>query len=566
MTNYYLFIIPIIALIILTIIAFLLRRKHIRQIAKLEQNKLQIQHKPIFEEMTKIKQLNMTGETEEKFERWRYEWTEVMDLHMIEIDSLLFDAEEFVDRFHYGKATKVEAVIEEKIEYCNTKMSEILSELDELVGSEEKNRVEIEVLKDEHRTARKKVLARQHSFGKAVRPLESELDSFNALFEEYDELTENGNYLQAREIVIALTEKGQSIFPLIDEIPMLLTELQNKIPASIRELRNGTREMEDQAYYLGHLNLPSKLNKMEIEIENLIGKLSVLQMASIHEETEKLHNQVEALYDALENEVIARNFVENYYQTTADKLRDVAKSIRETSKEATFVQQSYRLNEEEAKIPNESVEKLEQLEKRFEQLSSVLEEEKSAYSSLQEELQTMTIELEQIAEVSDSFVERIKSLRNDENSVRMEIEKLTRKLQDTDRSLSRGNIPGIPADMEVRLEEADEQIYIVRQSLEEVPLNMNLVNSYLENAKLSVEDVSNKVEELLENVMLIERIIQYGNRYRTTNQEVHMQLLEAEESFREFRYAKALEEAAIAVEAVEPGAMKRIEELVQENS
>jgi len=148
----------------------------------------------------------------------------------------------------------------------------------------------------------------------------------------------------------------------------------------------------------------------------------------------------------------------------------------------------------------------------------------------------------------------------------MEIEKLTRKLQDTDRSLSRGNIPGIPADMEVRLEEADEQIYIVRQSLEEVPLNMNLVNSYLENAKLSVEDVSNKVEELLENVMLIERIIQYGNRYRTTNQEVHMQLLEAEESFREFRYAKALEEAAIAVEAVEPGAMKRIEELVQENS
>ncbi|MCZ2259724.1 septation ring formation regulator EzrA [Sporosarcina sp. G11-34] len=566
MTNYYYFIIPIIALIILTIIAFLLRRKHIRQIAKLEQNKLQIQHKPIFEEMTKIKQLNMTGETEEKFERWRYEWTEVMDLHMIEIDSLLFDAEEFVDRFHYGKATKVEAVIEEKIEYCNTKMSEILSELDELVGSEEKNRVEIEVLKDEHRTARKKVLARQHSFGKAVRPLESELDSFNALFEEYDELTENGNYLQAREIVIALTEKGQTIFPLIDQIPILLTELQNKIPASIRELRNGTREMEEQSYYLGHLSIPSKLNKMENEIEDLIGKLSVLQMELLHEETEKLHNQLESFYDALENEVIARNFVENYYQTTADKLSDVAKSIRETSKEATFVQQSYRLNEEEAKIPNESVEKLEQLEKRFEQLSSVLEEEKSAYSSLQEELQTMTIELEQIAEVSDSFVERIKSLRNDENSVRVEIEKLTRKLQDTDRSLSRGNIPGIPADMDVRLEEAEEQIYIVRQSLEEVPLNMNLVNSYLENAKSSIEDVSNKVEELLENVMLIERIIQYGNRYRTTNQEVHMQLLEAEESFREFRYTKALEEAAIAVEAVEPGAMKRIEELVQENS
>ena len=41
------------------------------KLARLEKEKLQIQHKPIFEEMTKIKQLNMTGETEEKFERWR---------------------------------------------------------------------------------------------------------------------------------------------------------------------------------------------------------------------------------------------------------------------------------------------------------------------------------------------------------------------------------------------------------------------------------------------------------------------------------------------------------------
>ena len=77
--------------------------------------------------------------------------------------------------------------------------------------------------------------------------------------------------------------------------------------------------------------------------------------------------------------------------------------------------------------------------------------------------------------------------------------------------------------------------------------------------------MTEKVEELLDNVMLIEWIIQYGNRYRASNPEIHVRLLEAEESFRQFRYTKALEEAATAVEEVEPGAMKRIEELVQEN-
>ena len=66
---------------------------------------------------------------------------------------------------------------------------------------------------------------------------------------------------------------------------------------------------------------------------------------------------------------------------------------------------------------------------------------------------------------------------------------------------------------------------------------------------------------MLENVLLIERIIQYGNRYRASHPNVHVRLLEAEEAFRQLRYAKALEDAATAVEEVEPGAIKKIEVL-----
>ena len=252
-------IIAILVLIILTTIAFLFRRKHIQEIGRLEQEKLQIQHKPIFEEMTKVKQLNMTGETEEKFERWRSEWTELMDVHMPKIDTLLFDVEDVVDRFRFRKATELEKEIQEKVRFCDKKMNNILHELNELVGSEEKNRIEMEKLKEQHRAARKAVLAHQHSFGMTANPLEKELESFNPKFVEYDELTANGNYLLAREIVMALSAKGDHVFTLIHEIPSLLSEIQSKIPASIRELRNGTREMEEQSYYLQHLELTEQL-------------------------------------------------------------------------------------------------------------------------------------------------------------------------------------------------------------------------------------------------------------------------------------------------------------------
>ena len=66
-----LIIIGIIILAIIIAVVFIMRRKHHVEIEELENIKLQIQNRPILEEMTKVKQLNMNGQTEEMFERWR---------------------------------------------------------------------------------------------------------------------------------------------------------------------------------------------------------------------------------------------------------------------------------------------------------------------------------------------------------------------------------------------------------------------------------------------------------------------------------------------------------------
>jgi len=95
------------------------------------------------------------------------------------------------------------------------------------------------------------------------------------------------------------------------------------------------------------------------------------------------------------------------------------------------------------------------------------------------------------------------------------------------------------------------------------PETHEIINSNLDKAEKCIQNVQKQAKEMIENVMLIERIIQYGNRYRS-NPNVHELLLQAEEAFHNFRYIKALELAAEAVELAEPGAIKRIEELVQE--
>ncbi len=558
------YIIPtIIVLCVILAIVFIFRRKHRNEIERLDQKKLQIQNKPVLEELTKVKALNMNGQTEEMFERWRNKWTELMDVEMPKIDVLLFDAEEQVDKFHFGKATEIEKEIESRITEYDQEMVKILKELDELIGSEERNRIEIEQIKEQYRAARKTLLAHQYSYGPAANPIEKRLEKFNPQFEEYDQLTASGNYLNAREIVVKLNEEGQVLFKLINEIPALLTEIQHKIPSDIHEIRNGHREMEEQSYFLAHLEILEKLDRIEENLVEFKQKIAELDIASVQHRVVEIKDEIESFYDALEKEVIGKRFVENNFEEIGELLESAIEATEKTAKEADTVQKSYRISQKEADVPVNCKQQLLSLRQNYELLSIEVQEEQSAYSSMEEVLKELKTSIEQLFEEQEQFADRMKSLRIDENKARATLNNQKKLLHETERMLHKANLPGIPEEMDARLEEAAERIFVVVNNLQEIPLNMETVNKNLEIAEKCIVDVHSSAIEMLENVQLIERIIQYGNRYRNSNPAMHQQLLEAEDAFREMRYTKALEYAATAVEAVEPGSMKKIQVLAK---
>ncbi|MDN5709088.1 MAG: septation ring formation regulator EzrA [Planococcus sp. (in: firmicutes)] len=557
-------IIAVIILLALLIIGMVFRKKHNAEIERLEQLKLQLKEKPIMEELTKVKQLNLNGQTEEMFERWRNKWTEIMDVDIPKIDATLYDAEESIKRFNFPKASKLEKQAEVKIDDADQQIAVIFAELDELIGSEEKNRSEMDLIQDKYVRARKNLLAHKSSYGAAAEPLEKRLESFVQRFEEYDQLTGEGNYLRARETVINLSADSSQAFMLVDDIPMMLTEIDDKIPQDLTQLRQGKQEMEEQSYYLNHLGLTEKIEEIEQELAVLKKQLETLEVTDSKGRVDEIKDRIDAMYDLLEKEVAAKHYIDQHLMDTERHLQVVARDTQELEEESRYVQHSYKITDQEAAIPKTCLEKVEQLAKRFELLSNRLEEDQSAYSSLQDELMHIREDLTIVDSTQMDFTDALKNLRVEENKARIHVEELRRRLQETDRMLHKANIPGIPEDMDVRLEEAEEHLFVAMRALREVPLNMKLVDNYMEQAETSITDVEIKAKEIIENVLLVERIIQYGNRYRKTNPQLHAHLLEAEESFRQMRYTKSLEEAATAVENFEPGSMKRIEVLVKD--
>lgn len=559
-------IISILVLLMVTgVVLMALRRKHVTAVSRLENEKISMQNTPINEELTKIKALNMNGQTEEMFERWRAQHDEIKVGLVKRIDDLLFETEDCIKRFNFAKASRIEKEIAEYIKHALQDQERIRTEVNELVGSKEKNLVELEELNEQYRAARKTLLAHQHAFGVALPALEERLESFVPRSEACETLMKEGNYLQARELVLILMDESKEFFHLINEIPALLIELQTNIPGALKELRAGHEEMEEQKYYLRHLELEQAFDAVEIELTILVDTVKTLEIDTVQQRVTQLNDDIDYFYDVLEKEVMAKQYIDKNCEPMFNTIINLIKKTRDLSIEADYVQQSYRLPEYEAETPKTAMKQLEFLQKRYDTLTIQVNEEKSAYTSLQADLVAIQRDVEVIADEQNQFANRLRSLRVNENDARTRVEDVTRILQDAERLLYKSNLPGVPEDMETNLDEVAEYIYVVSQNLQEVPLNMDTVHANLQVAEHAAQDVLSRSRKMVEDVRIIERLIQYGNRYRASHPELHQSLNEVEHAFNHLQYTKALEEAATAVEKVEPDALERVQKLVTED-
>ena len=551
-------------LLILFLIGYFMKRKYYTEVDRYESWKIDIMNRPVLDEMSKVKQLNMTGQTEELFERWRQEWDELVTSKLPGIEDYLFDAEEYIDKYRFKKAKESLAVIDRKLTETEDKIKKILGELNELVGSEEKNREEIDGLKEQYRENKKTLLSHRHSFGSAEASLEAMLDNIQAKFVEFDEKTDNGNYLEAREIVLSIQAMLEQVSNKLETIPALLHDCQSVIPSQVSDLKDGVREMAAQGYVLDHLNADQEFEEISKELTEYMASLEKGDVEVAEQGIQGLKERVEKLFDLLEEEVLAKQYIT---KTEHEAKEVLVKAITEskTLKEETLqIQETYHLNDKELSAQTNVEQQLKGLLKRFELIDHRITENDTAQSLIKQELEEAKAQLDQLVEEQKVLMEKLSALRKDEMAAREKVWDLSKKISELIRTVSKSNMPGLSQEYKYLLEDANESIKQVNEKLEEKPLDIPVVQQYLEISVLTVEKLEASTEEIVETVMLAERVIQYGNRYRSQYPSVARGLREAEERFRNYDYRDALEQAATSIEEVDPGALKRIEQMLSE--
>ncbi len=552
----------IIVLLAIIIYGFIKRKRIYSEVDKLESWKISIMNRPVTDEIAKVKQLNMTGQTEEKFEAWRVTWDEIVTNELPKVDDFLFEAEEAADHYRFRKAADITRNTRNLLEEVDQKIAAILEDLQELIGSEEKNKIEVEELKGIMKNHRKILLASRHSFGSAIIQLEKDLDEVVNRFTEFDAATAGGNYLEAREIVLMIRNDLDNLATKIEEIPPLLSYCHNQLPTQINELRKGQEEMSQSGYIVEHLEIIKELDKIEGEIESYLRKIEQTEIIEAKEGITDVQDRIDHIYDCLEKEVIAKHIVSKEVPTLEPHIIELHKKAVATKNESESVQQIYHLKDKDLEDQRKIEKKVAQTTHKYDELLNRLEANDEPATKLREDLEEIKTNIGTITEMYNSFTEMMHTLRKDEREAKERITQMKKTLVEARSLIRKNHLPGLPNNVLKTFDTAESNLKAVSYKLEETPLDMYAVNNILEEAQNAVSKVFEQTEEIVEKAVLVERIIQYGNRYRSQYAILSAKLSEAEQVFRMYDYDLALEQAATAIEEVDPGAMKKIEELI----
>ena len=215
----------IIIVLIIVGIMFYLRSNKRKIVEEAEERKLKVQRLPFEENLKQLSELNLKGETRKNMMPLR-DTLDYTNNYLAPVEEKIHDAEIQLDKFQFSGAQSDIDDAHELMDKYEAGYQQQVEDVNEIVSLHKENEQVYEKCKTNYREMKRDVLANRHQFGDAASPLEKRIESFEPELEQYEELKEEGNYVQAHNHIMGLNESMNEVQKYMDEIPELIREAQ----------------------------------------------------------------------------------------------------------------------------------------------------------------------------------------------------------------------------------------------------------------------------------------------------------------------------------------------------
>ena len=569
MKNNWIIILVLVIVIIaavLYLIGYFMRKKNQEQLDELEVRKEALFDLPVFEEIDDIKKMHLVGQSQNSFREWNQRWVELSTRSFAELESQIYEVENQNEIFRFMKAKKAVVEANETMTEMEAEVEVIRNGLKELRESEERNSLEVQKALDVYEELSKSLKDDKASFGPAYSEIQKQLRNVEIEFTQFVTLNTSGDPIEAREVLEDAERHTFELEDLMKRIPPMYEELNETFPDQLKEIEEGYNQLLADDYVFPEQNFAEEIQHAKKRVENSMADLEKTEIAAVEVANRDTATAIDALYEVMEREIEAKKYVVTNQKIIDDYISHSLKNNRQLMIELDHVSQSYTLNNNELGRSRGFQTEIEEIIRRQKDLEPRMKEHTVPYSEIQAFYKECYKILDDIENQQLEIDASLKELRKGEKVAQEKVDEYEFRLRSIKRYVEKQRLPGLSADYLEFFYVATDRIEDLSRALNKMRINMDEINRLCDLCEDDLELLDKKTKDLVNAAALTEQMMQYANRYRHTHENIRAALDKSMYLFStEFRYQDALDEIGTALEAVEPGAFKRIEDFYFKN-
>lgn len=557
-------IVTFVVALILAGITFLVTRrnsdkKYKNRVEELDIEKNQLINVKILSEITKVRNLVKTDNLKHKLEEWDGTFNYIKDEMLPNITDEISEVDFLIDKHDYKGAIKKMTGIELEIDKLRRKSDKLIEEIQIITNSEERNRALITKLKVTYRELQGKFSRCEKEYGELKTRIGEEFDRLDNEFLLFENAMDNNDYVEVEKIVIVIEEELKRLKDILDNIPSLLLMATVLIPGKMEEARVLYGRMQRDGYPMDYLNVEYNLEEIKNKIDGIMENIRALKMDDANIELKTILDYFNSLFADFDKEKECKDSFKEGCKKFRYKLEKVNKVVYDIYIQIDDIKVTYDLTDEEINRFSTLNRNLEAINEDFKRLLEQGKAKTFAYSKLYDELDGLGLKLSRLQDDLDYQLKSITSMQDDEYRAKEQLNTIQDLLKKAKMKLKDYKLPVIPSSYFVELKEAQDAIREIVKELDKKPIVIKILNIRVDTARDLVFKIYNKTNDMIKASQLSERMIIYGNRYRSTYPEIDQGLEQATMLFYKGQYDKSLEVSVNAIKLVEDNPLERIQ-------
>lgn len=512
----------------------------------------------ILSEFSKVKELVKTDNLKHKLDDWDNIFKNIKDSEVPKLNDLILETEFLVDKKEYKQAIKKIAYIEMQIMELRKKSEKLVEEIKLITTSEERNRSLITKLKINYREIESKFSRTKKDYGEIAEFIEKEFKNIEKEFQDFEDAMDVNDYVLVERIVTSLEEKINNMKVIIEEVPSIVLTATVLLPNRIEEMTTIYFRMLRDGYPLDYLNVEYNFKEIKEKISKIIEELKKLNIGESKIELRTMLEYFDTLYNDFDKEKECKDIFKEDTKTLKNKLDKIKKIVKDIYLQIDDIKSTYDLTDEAINKFSILNKNLEQISEDYKALISHGNGHTFAYSKLVDELNGLNIKLSRLQDDLDYQLRSITSMKDDETRAKEQLDSIKKLLKQSKNKLNEYKIPVIPSSYFIELKEAQDAIREVMKELDKKPIVIKILNIRVDTARDLVFKIYNKTNDMVKSVKMSEKIIIYGNRYRSEYPAINEALDKATSLFYKGQYKLSFELAAEAILKIDSDAIEKL--------